>query len=276
MELEQEQAEQSKKPKKSKLEASSSQTKPKKNATPSSLTARKKKGTTSKATIKKERRLVKHSEKQETLLPPSSSDRKTKKRKKRTPEEQAAYQKRKTAYLKEKKKRRRRQKRVKRMYESALLSIGILVVFFLLLKVRIHRVEGQSMNPTLKDKEIVLTEKTKNIQRGELVIFQLKASEPAYVKRVVGMPGDALWLSGNTLFINPYIKFSMAIIPSGDTLPSGTISVELKMEDLKGIQGFSRIPADSYFVLGDNYDNSVDSRNFGFINKEMIDGKVFQ
>ncbi|KAF1297829.1 signal peptidase I [Enterococcus sp. JM4C] len=198
-----------------------------------------------------------------------------KKRKKRTPAEQAAYEKRKAAFLEEQKKKRRRKQLVKRIYESALLTIGLMVLVFALFKIRIHRIEGQSMSPTLKDQEIVFTEKTKNLKRGELVMFQLKNTDETYVKRIVGMPGDAIWLSGNTLYINPYIKAATTINPSDGQLPSGTITVELKMEDLKGIQGFSTIPSDSYFVLGDNYEQSVDSRNFGFVSREIVVGKVY-
>ncbi|MGM0125864.1 signal peptidase I [Enterococcus sp. AZ194] len=210
-----------------------------------------------------------------TTVTKNKDAQKRRKKKRQTKEESITYKKRKAAYLKEKKRRQIQKKRLKRIFESLLVTLGAFILLFILFRLRIHRVSGTSMIPTLNDKEIVLTEKTKTIQRGELILFKLAGEKETYVKRVIGMPGDAIWLVENTLYINPYIKTATVVSTSENKLPNGTTSIELKMEELKGIQGFSRIPADCYFVLGDNAEHSIDSRTFGFVTKKMVEGKVY-
>ncbi|MGM0125938.1 signal peptidase I [Enterococcus sp. AZ194] len=200
---------------------------------------------------------------------------KKKRNKPELPKKVAVSKKKKQAYLQEKSRERVRKKRARLIFESALLTVGLMVLLFALFKLRIHKISGASMEPVLNDKELVLIERTKDIQRGELLVFKRKGETAPEIKRVIGLSGDAIWISGQTLYLNPYVNKATTVELTKDKLPSGTFSIELIMEDLAEVQDVNRIPAGSYFVLGDNSDKSVDSRTFGFVTKEMILGKVF-
>jgi signal peptidase I len=117
--------------------------------------------------------------------------------------------------------------------------------------------------------------------RGDIIIFDSEVSEKRLVKRVVGVPGDIVELKDNILTINgkqlDYVT---------DT---STISTVDKVENLLGVKHFIRIgkagsrlssfqpvevPADHYLALGDNRDNSADSRVIGFIPRHEIVGRT--
>jgi len=117
-------------------------------------------------------------------------------------------------------------------------------------------------------------------KRGDIIIFNSKASGNRLVKRVIGIPGDIIAMNNNVLTIN------------GETLSYQTISesvnsVELT-EDLLGslhsirlnkrpanTSSFSpvEIPSNSYLALGDNRDNSADSRFIGLVPRDEIIGR---
>ncbi|TYQ18246.1 UNVERIFIED_CONTAM: signal peptidase I [Acetivibrio alkalicellulosi] len=146
-------------------------------------------------------------------------------------------------------------------------------------------VSGPSMEDTLYNNEILFVNKLGYIysepQRGDIVIMEYKKgdwnylpfhelfpfvtlffpqkNEVNYVKRVVGIPGDTIDIRDGSVYINnvlldePYIK--------GLSYP--------KSFELPAI-----IPNDHVFLLGDNRENSQDSRNLGFIEYEKVKGKV--
>ena len=116
--------------------------------------------------------------------------------------------------------------------------------------------------------------------RGDIIIFDSQSSENRLVKRVVGVPGDIVEMKDNLLTIN------------GEQLDyvttTSTGSAEIKLENLLGERHFIRIdksgsrlsnfqsvevPAEHYLVLGDNRDNSADSRVIGFVPRYEIVGR---
>ena len=114
---------------------------------------------------------------------------------------------------------------------------------------------------------------------GDIVIFESEVSENRLVKRVVGVPGDRVSMRDNRLYIN------------GDAVPYRTMITQNDsrdmIEELNGaahrirINTYSQrsnfseviVPADHYLVLGDNRDNSADSRVIGFVPRHEIIGK---
>ncbi len=128
-------------------------------------------------------------------------------------------------------------------------------------------IPSESMVPTLKinDKLIVdkLSYRFTNPQRGDVVVFSptdnIKKNDPtlkdAFIKRVIGLPGDKVEVKGGRVYINdrpqredyikeePYYQF-----------------------------GPVKVPPDSYLVLGDNRNNSFDSHFWGFVPRENIIG----
>lgn len=123
-------------------------------------------------------------------------------------------------------------------------------------------------------------------ERGEVVVFN-PPHEPSkhYVKRLVGMPGDTLKMRDKQLYLNqdpveePYARYAD---PHGDAVHPGMAwqSRFLATGPRPGQYRPSRdnwgpivIPPDRYFVLGDNRDNSEDSRYWGLVSREDIKGR---
>ncbi len=108
--------------------------------------------------------------------------------------------------------------------------------------------------------------------RGDIIVFKYPQDERRdFIKRVIGTPGDIVQVRGHTVFVNgralvePYIKITEPLLPQSQP----------------GYCGYAyacdptRVPADSYFVMGDNRDNSQDSRYWGFVKRDKIKGKAF-
>ena len=117
--------------------------------------------------------------------------------------------------------------------------------------------------------------------RGDIIVFDSKVSDLKLVKRVIGVPGDVVELSDNVLRINSNTLSYSDV--------SATQVTQDKTEDLLGVQHKVRVrksgsslssfqpvtvPADYYLALGDNRDNSSDSRVIGFVPRQEIVGRT--
>lgn len=116
--------------------------------------------------------------------------------------------------------------------------------------------------------------------RGDIIIFDSKIFNKRLVKRVIGVPGDVVKMRKNALIINgKRIRYKEV---------ANTLSTVDKLEEILGIEYFIRInkngsqlssfreveiPANFYLVLGDNRDNSADSRVIGLIPRQEIVGR---
>ncbi len=139
----------------------------------------------------------------------------------------------------------------------ACLITLVLITFVL----RVSRVEGHSMNPTLQDGQLALINKLvyrfHPPHRGDIVVFQLPGEPTGYIKRVVAVPGDRIevqngWVRVNGLRVKePYTE--------GAT--EGSVATTI-------------LRPRQVFVMGDNRSNSTDSRSFGPLSTDSILGKV--
>lgn len=135
-----------------------------------------------------------------------------------------------------------------------IILIVILVRTFIITPVR---VDGTSMYPTLKNKDIMLLKKyDHNYQYGDIVILNYKKAR--LVKRVIGTPGDYIEIKDGKLYINKKEVND----------PYSNITSNFSLSQL----GYQKIPDGYYFVMGDNRGASSDSRMIGLIKKSDILG----
>jgi signal peptidase I len=111
----------------------------------------------------------------------------------------------------------------------------------------------------------------RDIRRGDIVVFKYPDDpDRDFIKRVIGLPGDTLELRNKKVYINgqpidePYVHFL-------DTSPDAQ---EVTSFDVRERYGPVKVPERQYFVMGDNRDNSQDSRYWGFLPREFIKGKA--
>jgi signal peptidase I len=110
----------------------------------------------------------------------------------------------------------------------------------------------------------------RDIRRGDVVVFKYPDEpERDFIKRVVGLPGDTVELRNKEVFINgqpldePYVHF---LEPATEG--------EVTSFDVRERYGPVTVPVRQYFVMGDNRDNSQDSRYWGFLPREYIKGRA--
>lgn len=154
--------------------------------------------------------------------------------------------------------------RIKRAIASVFDFLqGIVVFLALLVMVYLflfspQEINGQSMEPTFYNAELIITNKfifkVAPPNRGDIVIFKSPMNkEIDYIKRVIGLPGERVKLSGNSYYINGE-KLSEAYLPPSTVTSGGTYLHE--GEEIL-------VPQGEYFVSGDNRSHSSDSREFG-------------
>lgn len=162
---------------------------------------------------------------------------------------------------------------VKKEIISWILTLGVAVIAALLIRTLIFepiRVDGESMCDTLQDGEIMVVTKPEYLlgdpEFGDVIICKYPGRKENFVKRVMGVPGDEIMVIANIVFRN------------------GQMLEEPYLTASRNDNGFTMAPfklgEGEYFVMGDNRDNSHDSRNYygwnqpSAITRDMIKGKV--
>ena len=119
-------------------------------------------------------------------------------------------------------------------------------------------------------------------QRGDIVVFYAPDDGLRLVKRVIGLPGDVLELRDERLYINgvalsyaPLVGNNAATVYARELLGEHPHAVQIQPE-LRAMRSFGpvTVPPGSYFMMGDNRDNSRDSRYFGFVPRDQIVGRA--
>lgn len=145
-----------------------------------------------------------------------------------------------------------------------LLLVSFSIVLLLKLCFFAVVIDGESMYPTLNSNQLLIANsisyRFSEPDRGDIIIFKpSKKFDVTYVKRIIAIPGDTIAIKDNTVYLN------------GDILEEPYIYEPMKYSE--DLDEYELLPGE-YFVMGDNRNNSSDSRWFGHIRTEQIIGKL--
>ena len=192
--------------------------------------------------------------------------------------------------------------------KNILIIFGLIVVLGIgtiagitIYSIRLMSVPTGGLANTIIPGETVITTKFYgNVKRGDLIVFKLP-SDPAvhYIKRVIGLPGEEILCKGTSVFINGQeiseqkvfaetpsdSNAALKIIREEAAPPNAKYKVyyDITAEDDHFSHGMKfgigkpfQIPADSYFMMGDSRDNSLDSRYWGIVPKANLVAKALR
>lgn len=156
---------------------------------------------------------------------------------------------------------KRRFVKILRSSFNALIVVAAVAALIATLLMPVLQIAGTSMEPSLKDGDIVVLAKTDNLENGDLCAFYY--SNKVLIKRIIGVPGDYVWIDKDgTVYVNnqeieePYVSEKAL----------GECDIEFPYQ----------VPENYYFVLGDHRKTSIDSRSsvIGGIAEDQIIGKI--
>lgn len=156
------------------------------------------------------------------------------------------------------------------IFKIGLISLAIIlpVRYFL---IQPFYVKGASMEPNFYDHEYLIIDEISyrfnDPGRGDIVVFRYpKDPRQYFIKRIIGLPGETVTIEAGSVFIEKDGRQELeeAYLPDD-------------IETNRPIQGYSRVTLseNEYFLLGDNRDQSLDSRTFGPISHDFIIGRAW-
>lgn len=183
---------------------------------------------------------------------------------------------------------------------QSLIGTVVIAIFVITFLVQAFQIPSESMENTLLIGDYLLVNKLcygdragshflpyRAIQRDDIIVFKYPVDPTQhFVKRVIGLPGDHIKLVNGQVYVNdallkePYVIHNSPLPDTfRDDFPQVDMPVlglqdkwRLQMEKLV-VDGELIVPQDSYFVLGDNRDESLDSRYWGFVPQANIVGR---
>jgi signal peptidase I len=187
---------------------------------------------------------------------------------------------------------------------ASFFSVIVIALFVLTFIVQPFRIPSESMERTLLVGDFLLVNKMaespegsfwfwtlpyREVQRGDIIVFHFPLQPAEHlVKRVIGVPGDRIRLINGVVYVNgkpqrePYAVYQGSYPDSfRDQFPTGQytdpgVDAQWWLRVRRSTQdGELVVPPNSYFVLGDNRNNSRDSRYWGFVPRENIVGRPF-
>ena len=156
---------------------------------------------------------------------------------------------------------KRRFRRLLRSTVNALIVVAAVAALIATLVFPVLQIAGPSMEPSLKDGDIVLLAKTDKLETGDLCAFHY--SNKILIKRVIATPGEYLWIEPDgTVFLN------------GEELEEPYVSEKALGEC--DVEFPYQVPENAFFMLGDQRETSIDSRSsvIGCISQDQIIGKI--
>ena len=185
-------------------------------------------------------------------------------------------------------------KSVVREYFESLVIAVVLALFIRTFVVQAFKIPTGSMEPNLLIGDHLLVNKLvfgptlsvaeraalpmKDLAQRDVIVFKYPEDpERDFIKRVIGLPGDQIEVRRKRVFVNgkrveePYVFYMEAPPPLPEDMPPGDRPIY--GSDPRESYGPVTVPPDHYFVMGDNRDNSQDSRYWGFLPRDYVKGK---
>lgn len=186
-------------------------------------------------------------------------------------------------------------KSVAREYFESLVIAVVLALFIRTFVVQAFKIPTGSMEPNLLIGDHLLVNKlvfgpyatgmerallpTKEIARGDVIVFKYPEDpERDFIKRVVGLPGEEIEVRHKRVYVNgkladePYAQYLEEPREVPEEIQSGDRPA--LSADPRENYGPVTVPPKHYFVMGDNRDNSQDSRYWGFLPRDYVKGKA--
>jgi len=193
-------------------------------------------------------------------------------------------------------------------YARSFFPVLLVILLFRSFLAEPFKIPSGSMMPTLLVGDFILVNKfayglrlpvlnTKILsvgepQRGDVFVFRYPENpKEDYIKRVIGLPGDEITYRNKTLFVNGKEVEETPLGPYAGPLEPGRRmdGAQVKNENLEGVEhrimempqlwvgheGTWKVPEGHYFAMGDNRDNSADSRFWGFVPEANLVGRAF-
>jgi len=177
-------------------------------------------------------------------------------------------------------------------------SFAVAIVLALIIRtflIQSFHIPSGSMEPTLQIGDFILVDKVtyrfRKPERGDVVVFKYPLNEGVYyIKRLIGVPGDKIQVIGGKLYVNGKpVKYeedgSYSYVENGadftgklfyEFLPKENGGIKkhliLKTGDTGDNTAVFTVPPGEYFMMGDNRNNSYDSRFWGFVKRDKITG----
>ncbi|HEX4206958.1 MAG TPA: signal peptidase I [Ktedonobacteraceae bacterium] len=146
------------------------------------------------------------------------------------------------------------------------ITLTLLMILVVRIAVQNFHIQGPSMEPTLHDQEFIIVDKASYLlsapTRGDIIVFEYPLdTRQNYVKRIVAVPGDIISVVNQKVTVN------------GVTLHENYVN---KNDPYNPFPSFTNriVGPDDYFVMGDNRGDSSDSRQWGFVPRQDIIGRV--
>jgi signal peptidase I len=178
-----------------------------------------------------------------------------------------------------------RKSTLREYFESIVVAV-VLALFIRTFVVQAFKIPTGSMEPNLLVGDHLLVNKfvfapvatdvermllpMREIRRGDIVVFKFpEEPERDFIKRVIGLPGDTLEMKNRQLFVNGNRleeSYAHYLFPQGDD--------QSESFDVRSRYGPVTVPQGHYFMMGDNRDNSQDSRYWGFLPAHYVKGRA--
>ena len=178
-----------------------------------------------------------------------------------------------------------RKSTLREYFESIVVAV-VLALFIRTFVVQAFKIPTGSMEPNLLVGDHLLVNKfvfapvaadlermllpMREIRHGDIVVFKFpEEPERDFIKRVIGLPGDTIEMKNRQLFVNgTRVEESYAhyLFPQGDD--------QSESFDVRSRYGPVTVPPGHYFMMGDNRDNSQDSRYWGFLPAHYVKGRA--